>query len=123
MKIEFNEIERLEAMALIDSGDIDDLYYVYTYHHSKYGYGDIGEGTMRFIVPSDWECTDPIKYHGLSKDNRLFRRKTYLNEPTKQENTFNRRYIGHTWLKRTVTKSESARMPTHPIKLSGKEEK
>lgn len=100
-KVEYKEINRLEAMAIIDSGKTDKLYFVEIYHESKYPYGSYG-GVIHYMTPSELNQTSPIKFHSeyIKDTHKLFKRfEKVIAEPGNIiVETPCRKYSHHRWL-------------------------
>lgn len=120
--IVYEEISSLEAMALIDQNDIENLYFVEIYFENQYPYGSNGR-TFHFITLGDRKQTEPIKYKSLipiRTGNIFFPFKEIEAVPGKViKEAPNRKYKEHRW----VVKKQGFKLgPKKPpsMKPSGK---
>ncbi len=115
-KILYEEISGLEAMALIDSKDTSNLYFVEFYYESGESFGNNGR-TIQCPTPRDLKQSDPIHYHSkhIVKRKNLFRKyKEVLAEPgVLIVDTPYRIYKDHKWV---LKKSEFEREFPYPIR-------
>lgn len=99
--IVYEEISSLEAMALIDQNNTENLYFVEIYFESQYPYGSNGH-TIHYLTPADRVQTEPIKYKSpiIVRSGKFpFPFKEIEAEPGKIiRETSNRKYKEHRWV-------------------------
>lgn len=98
IEIVFKQVESLEAMAMIDENNCDNLYFAYEYYESPY---DFGYTNLVKPVPSHLKIGDPIKYKEWGRTK--FFKKGKVNEPKEQKETAHIIPKGHKWLVKEVS--------------------